>query len=294
MVSSDPDIRNLIVLQGPQYGGIVTAGGGIAVDMIMPISRQSPDSAILRIAGQYQGSGPVTLLLTGLWGGLRFEEELRVDLPSTAGAGVAGAGIWAYQQGEAWARGLVKYDLEAVKQLGKDYHIVNRQMSLLALEPGMDLWEEMPGKVVSGNGTTAQDANSGAPASLLDSRGAFMGQNTAASLDKATLEDILNATVGTLPPGTAARAPGLEELRCAALPASPSWSGTLPEAGSAGAVFRILDLQGRVMAEIRADRTATGFVARWQNPGRKGAFVVMARSGGRDLDAEILPGLRGR
>ena len=254
----------------------------MAVDMMMPMPRQTADSATLRIAGQYQGSGTATLTITGLWGGLRFEQELRVDLSSTSGAGAAGAGIWAYQQGEAWARGQVKQDIEAVKRLGKEYHIVNRQMSLLALEPGMDLWAEMPGKIVSGGGTIAEDANSGAPGAMVDSRGAFTGQNTAASLDKATLEDILNSTVGTLPPGAVARAQhmGGIALRRAAGIAFLEW--TLPEAGSEGAVFRILDLSGRVVTEIRAERTAAGFVARWQNPGRKGAFVVMARSGGRN------------
>ena len=147
--SSDPDIRNLVVLQGPQYGGIVLPAAA------SPRYDHAHTPAIPGLGdpahrGTIQGSGPATLTITGLWGGLRFAQELRVDLPSTSGAGAAGAGIWAYQQGEAWARGQVKYDVEAVKKLGKDYHIVNRQMSLLALEPGMDLWAEMPAKMLRG------------------------------------------------------------------------------------------------------------------------------------------------
>lgn len=288
VAASGPAIDHLVVLQDAIYNNIYLARPAMAVDMILPYPRQSPDSTTLRISGQYQGSGTATLTVTGLWGGLRFEEKLTVELPSNMGSGAAGAGIWAYQQGEAWGRAQVKYDVEAVKQLGKDYHIVNRQMSLLALEPGMDLWTEMPARDGSGGTTTARESNGAVPTSMKDSNGGFSGQTAAASLDKASLEDILNSTVGVKPPIAASGALGIGELalRRAAGAALLEW--TLPGAGAEGATFRILDPNGRSLAVLPAVRTAQGFAATWQEPARKGLVLVVARSGSRTVVKKIL------
>lgn len=295
-------IEHLVALQAQQYRYMLdmpmARDGGVVVDAVAKRSSdivapyyQGPDSVALRLSGQYKGSGSVTLTVTGLWGGLRFVQELRVDLPSTQASGAAGAGIWAYQQGEAWARGQVKYDLKAVQQLGKDYHIVNRQMSLLALEPGMDLWTEMPSRTAtngSEGGVAARDANSGAPASMIDSKVGFTGQNTAGALDKASLEDILNAAVGVIPPVISGRARGLGNfvLRRSGGSARLEWN--LPDAGVEGARFRILDLSGRSVAELAARRTATGYAAEWRSPGRNGVYFVVAQAGGRTLVRKIL------
>jgi hypothetical protein len=158
-------------------------------------------------------------------------------------------------------------------------------MSLLALEPGMQLWTEMPSRD-AGGGVAARDANAGVAVSMVDGRMGFTGQ-TAAALDGASLEDILNATVGVAPPAAGGRAagPGRLSLRRAGGLARLEW--TLPGAGAERAVIRILDLSGRTAAVLVAPRTATGYAAEWRGPARSGAFIVRAEAGGRSASGKI-------
>lgn len=289
-------VDRLVVLQVQRYWGylyelpMLRAGGGVMVDALAKRSDFGGpgygflDSLTLRISGQYRGSGQVTLTVTGLWGGLRFTEELHADLPSTQAASATGASIWAYQQGEAWGRDMLKDDIQAIQQLGKDYHIVNRQMSLLALEPGMDLWTEMPGKE-GGSGRGGNELVAGMPNS--DSKLAPNGQNAGATLDNVSLEDILNGTVPVLEPlAGRTQGPGEISLRRSGGVIQLGW--TLPGAEAGRAAIRILDLSGKSVAELVAARTATGFTAEWRNPGRNGAYFVIAQAGGRILVKKIL------
>lgn len=274
-------IDQLVVLQTQRSWGwneaVPMSGGIVASDAMLPYQRPSLDTVVLRLSGRYQGSGSVTFAVTGIWGGLRFSQEFKADLPASSGAGLLGAGIWAYQQTEYWGRSMVKIGLDAYKALGREYHIVNRQMSLLALEPGVPLWTEMPAKD-GGTASGGRELTSGAPAS--DGMIAVAGQTTAASLDKASLEDILNGTVGVNGP-VAALARGAGDLTLRRIGGSVSLAWALPGAGSEAATFRILDLAGKTVAELVGTRTAAGYAAEWRNAGKPGLHLVVARAGGR-------------
>lgn len=275
-------IDNLVVLQPQRHWGyfdVMPIRGEVAAsDMILPYQRPSQDTVILRLSGLNKGSGPVSFTVTGIWGGLRFSQEFKADLPSAAGSGPLGAGIWAYQQTESWGRSLAKIGLEAYKGLGRDYHIVNRQMSLLALEPGVPLWTEMPAKD-GGDAVAGREFTAGGPAT--DSKIASPGgQSTAASLDRASLEDILNGTVGVSGPvADKVRGAGGLALRRTGSTVSLAWDLTGAESGSA--TFRILDLSGKAVAEVRGARTATGYAGEWRHPGQPGLYLVVARADGR-------------
>jgi hypothetical protein len=103
------------------------------------------ENTVLRIAGQ--SNTPVNNLVTftvkGKTGGLRFYKNITaqgssVSIPSQVQKDFQ----WAFRNSEALAGGVYADKALAIKAVGKIYHIVTRQTSLLALEPGMKLWED--------------------------------------------------------------------------------------------------------------------------------------------------------
>ncbi len=270
-------IQNLTILQQSGYA-YYYGRGGITVDMmalekksssIAPYRYTSPDSIPLRISGQYQGSGKVTLKISGLWGGLPFLTEYTVDLPSSASSTALGAGIWALQRSEMLGRDYTGNHVAAIQQLGKDHHIVNRQMSLLALEPGMDLWTEMPSKTA----TTATSNESRVSNDAAMSPGAAPG----GSVDNVTLEAILNGFVPILP-GPVANKTVLPSLMARSMgnQVELNWANV----GQADqAEFIIVSLRGHVVATLIGKRQGNGYQAAWTSPKQQGLYVVMARAG---------------
>lgn len=268
-------IQNLTVLQQSSNTYYYRGGGGIAVDMVLnkkassiaPYRYVSPDSIPLRISGQYQGSGQVTLKVSGLWGGLPFFVEYALDLPSFAGGNALGAGIWALQRSEMLGRDYTGNHVAAIQQLGKDYHIVNQQMSLLALEPGVDLWTEMPSKATS----TSIESRTASDAAMTP------GGASGGSVDNVTLEAILNGFVPILP-GQVAGKMVLPSLMARSMgnQVELNWANV----GQADqAEFVIVSLKGHVVATLVGKRQGNGYQATWTSPKQQGLFVVMAKAG---------------
>jgi hypothetical protein len=267
-------------LDGPLFAMKSSASGALAkyADVVAP-NYGSPESASVRVSGRYHGSGKVTLKISGLWGGLRFTQDFSVDLPSTMGAGAEGVALWSYQQVEAWGRDALTDDIPAMVTLGKDHHVVNRQMSLLALEPGMNLWTDMPAKP----GQTAMNDTRAPGAGFNDKTSQIALQG--ANLDGASLEEILNGSItgiGTDTPKNQGN--GEMTLRQAGGRVGITWS-----AGATGAAsFRILDVSGRLVAEIPATRKGNILSAEWRANGRTGTYFLAAKAGSSTLTRKFV------
>jgi hypothetical protein len=270
-------IDKLVVLQETQnyayYGGPIMMDMAVRSDMVGPYRYQAPETTIVRLGGQYQGSGKVTFTLSGTWGGLKFSQNFSADLSLSSGAGEIGSAIWASQQTEALGRDYLTDDLLAMQKLGHDYHVVNRQMSLLALEPGMGLWTDMPTKP-SQTGTTNGRAEIGAPVSSDQKIGyATNGSN----LDASSLEEILNGTItgieiitkpslgnGEL---TLSKSAGMLQI---------SWDlrGNHPSAH-----FQIISITGRTVANLSVSRIGKTFSANWRPEAKTGTYYLKASAG---------------
>ena len=224
------------------------------------------DSASLRFSGTFQGSGTVTLKAAGIWGGLRFAKEFAVSLDAS-GASADGAALWANLKAEDLGRDWANYDPASVQKLGFDFHVVNRQVSLLALEPGVKLWENLPAKENASN-------RSGSPVTSAKDALGGGGMN----LDQADLDALVGARISGVRPGPAS--PALREglsVRGRSGISSIEW--ILPGT-TATARFRILDLSGREVAVLAAARSGDRFTAAWK-AARKGTYILRAESGAK-------------
>lgn len=282
-------VSELVVLQeNPfRYYGIVR--GGVVMDAMALAKKASGsalaksssslpyypyginrDTLVLRISGQYQGSGRVTGEITGIWGGLTFKQTFEIDLPASAGAGNKGAGIWAYQKSEVLGRDYLTDNIKAIQTLGKDYHIVNRQMSLLALEPGMELWTELP----SANG--ANGASGAAERSSTTTADMAMPAGSGA-IDQVSLDAILSDFVPIL------QGNGVRQARAGALVAKRSGSlleiSWLADTGIESADIEIYDLRGMRVAKALARRDGKALVTSLVAPAGNAPLLVKARAG---------------
>jgi hypothetical protein len=277
------EIQNWVVLQNQSYSYMYTRGVGVIMDKKATGSSalakiqstkswfgygySNPDSIPLRIAGQFKGSGRVTLLISGVWGGLAFNTEFEVDLGGTSIGNPLGAGLWAYQKSEVLGRDYATDNVKAVQQLGKDYHIVNRQMSLLALEPGMDLWTDMPSK----DGTTTTSTKG---ATSLD----MAPENSqTGSIDKITLENILNDFVPILQ-GIANRKELAQAVKTRILGTKMDLNWVVPE-GIANATFSLVNVTGRSQVTLAGKRQGNAFTATLDTPTQGGIYVLIAKAG---------------
>jgi hypothetical protein len=274
-------VGDLVVLQDQDYrvrAMLEKTGAralGKSANSILAGPYGSVDSAGLRFSGTFQGSGKVTLKVSGLWGGLRFEKSFTLGLDAS-GAREDGAGLWATLKAEELGRDWVKYDAAAVQKLGFDFHVINRQVSLLALEPGMKLWEDLPAK----EGANARDA-----ATSTEGKSSMSG---GMNLDQADLDALLNAQISGLKPGPAS--PGLREgLTVRAQGGLSSLEWTLA-GGAATARFRIFDLSGREVAVFAAARQGDRFTAAWKAP-RKGTYILRAESGAKTAVRKLALGM---
>lgn|GEM_PF-5103983 len=224
------------------------------------------DTIGLRLSGGFQGQGRLTLEVSGLWGGLPFVEEYTVDLNQNPAASQLGAGLWAHLQGEAWERDYRGDHVKDLQALGEEFHIVNRQMSLLALEPGMDLWTDMPSKTSSSGEAASQDAKQSIP-------DAYAGN----PLDQITLEAILSDFVAIGPRNGVAKKPiGDFVARRIGEQIEFAWElpGDLPIA-----TFRIVTPNGREVASLQGLRIGANRKAIWDSPRQSGVYLVIAKAG---------------
>nr|MDQ3003641.1 T9SS type A sorting domain-containing protein [Fibrobacterota bacterium] len=258
------------------------ASGALAKssDIVMPYPYQYPESTTVLISGRYQGSGKATLKMTGMLGGLRFSQEYSIELGSSSGAGAGGASLWSYQQVEAWGRDQAVDDIAAMVKMGKDYHVVNRQMSLLALEPGMDLWTELPSKPGQRAGGTGNLDN----ILVTMEKRPLMVQGM--SIDEASLEDILNGNITGLEPAHVGRK-GNGKISLAQADGAVGITWSYP-GNAQQARFQVLDLSGRLVSEIPAVRNGETFSAKWRSNGKTGTYFLVARAGEASLTRKIV------
>ena len=248
---------------------------------LYPYYGYNPDSTVVRVSGQYQSGGTASILMSGLWGGLRFSQEYSVSLPNSTGAGTDGAAIWAIQQSEAWGRDYSVDRLGDIQKLGRDFHIVNQQMSLLALEPGAQLWTDMPSKL--GTTGSTERLSIGAPVSDQKILTTFMAQGD--NLDAASLEDILNSTILAVEkPGPNKFNHGTLSLEESSGSIHISWALT---SGETQAHFQIMDISGKRIVELTATRQGQTYNTEWKPMARVGSYYLIAKSGHTKLVKKI-------
>jgi hypothetical protein len=100
-------------------------------------------SAQLYIAGESGSAldGKVTFTIQGKLAGLKFSKTF-VAISNNSEAGNPGNVQWAFRNTEQMA--IVNYTKFAtdIKNIGVQYHLITRQTSLLALEPGIEMWKD--------------------------------------------------------------------------------------------------------------------------------------------------------
>jgi Vault protein inter-alpha-trypsin domain len=284
-------ITNLVVNQGQYYNYGILLRGDVAMPGTMVLDKKSAggaalaksasmlpygyyggtrDTVDLRMSGNFQGSGRVTVVIEGLWGGLRFATEVELEMLATDGKDdTQGAGIWAMLKGEEIGLNYAEEDIKAIQALGKEYHIVNRQMSLLALEPGMELWTEMPSK----DGQTGTRTSTEAPTTQDSMKGVSPGS----TVDNVSLESILKDFV-PIAKGASLRLNKVGSIsqRVSGGQLELSWS---LEGAQGEATFRIVQMSGREVARLQGVRGEKGFTASMALPSLRGTYWVIAKSG---------------
>lgn len=111
--------------------------------LALPYSNYNQENVLLRIAGQAEllDGSLVTFTLEGKIGGLKFKKVITAENNWNAANNIGGV-QWAFRNSEALSGTDYYEKSNAIKVIGKQYHIVTRQTSLLALEPGMQLLED--------------------------------------------------------------------------------------------------------------------------------------------------------
>jgi hypothetical protein len=166
----------------PHFQGInlVALIPGISVSNLTYTYKVLSNGVRLNVAGHLQeNNDDFNMFIKGYLDGHRFLKKIGGGIPSIAMDSSSPNVQWAFRKTEHFAQEDLHNHLYDIKQLGMDYQIVTRNTSLLALEPGMLLWEgegEPPPNVVSresdllvGNFVDAVFANEFSRVILLDS-----------------------------------------------------------------------------------------------------------------------------
>jgi hypothetical protein len=217
-------------------------------------STYSVSNPLLRVAGRtaidrFKGSCAFTL--SGKLGGLRFIKNFiaATDYSPASADRLFNDVQWPFRKSEWLAYSNFPVNAGAIKQIGKEYHILTRQTSLLALEPGVSLWEDTVNAVtpVTGGSTNAINlmiipnssmdrAIGGAPAS-----NSMYG--TGFDIDAVSLADIARADVVPLPDN-----PSRQNVFAAEMIGGNLFL-RLPSFIKGNATIALYDLTGRRIAE---------------------------------------------
>lgn len=260
--------------------------------MVLP-STYNANSVLVRIAGRIaiENSGkPVAVNIRGKTGGLWFTcaaTAVGGYTPTVSSYRPFVDPQWAFRRSEQLGFDNYIDNAVAIKAIGIDYHIVTRQTSLLALEPGMELWvdsawqqqQESVVRTDAGVAGEAMDAswtatskNGGAPTTAVGS---------GVPLDGISLTDILAG--GDI----ASVVEQKEQLRAFSVKAAGAMIHiTLPSVyANAPVTLRLYDLKGRLVAQksIGRDESA-GSTLRWNIarsvPGlSRGLYTIHVSSG---------------
>jgi len=157
----------------------------------------------MHIAGRttIENSGkPVTVTIKGKLDGLWFSSTFTASgsyLPIISSFRPLASPQWAYRTTEKLAFDDYVGNASRIKALGKEYHIVTRQTSLLALEPGMKLWEDTAWQTAENKnvivpGASAREIAVGDQAVLTTADGmVYSTSGSGFNIDGITLENLL-------------------------------------------------------------------------------------------------------
>lgn len=97
----------------------------------------------LHIAGQTTSpiEGNITFDIRGKLGGLKFNKTFTAVTDQKT-AGTQGSVQWAFRYAEEMAALNFAKFADDIKNVGMQHHIITRQTSLLALEPGIEMWKD--------------------------------------------------------------------------------------------------------------------------------------------------------
>ena len=84
---------------------------------------------------------------------------------------------WAFRTTEWLAADNYSANAAAIKQIGREYHLVTRQTSLLALEPGMNLWPDTLSLQPDASGSGGSLVFAAMPSSALTINNSFAAAN---------------------------------------------------------------------------------------------------------------------
>jgi hypothetical protein len=135
-------------MYGPYYGRMMFKRAALAKSAKMVLPSYDPNNSMLRVVGKSainNFSGQATFTVTGKLGGLCFSKTFTAKtdyLPLYSDVSLQADQLWASQTAEMLNNADPQANFSAIKELGKEYHIVTPQTSLIALEPGMTLWND--------------------------------------------------------------------------------------------------------------------------------------------------------
>jgi hypothetical protein len=220
------------------------------------------DTLDMNWAAQAKPGTTAAFRVTGRWGGLRFVKEITTSTPAGTGLPEAGA-AWAQMRLDGrkdWTDGQLDW------KVGMAFHMATSGVSLLALEPGMTLWDD----TTKGNNPNTPKTSSGTAA--MDR---LYLESANAVLDSVSLEDIVAGratgirSVSGKSVGQGLMVRGSREIRF-----------TLPGVQQAGAM-KIQDLMGRTVATVTMERDGTGYAATWQAPAGRRTLVAQVKADGK-------------
>ncbi|MBD3419870.1 MAG: hypothetical protein GF398_07120 [Chitinivibrionales bacterium] len=137
------------------YDDIMIARPMAKSSSLMPYPYWGEPSVMLYVAARAKGksplSGPYPFSISGTLGGLSFTKDITAR--PLADGGSASDVQWSFRKSEGLAQNGWHDNAARIKEIGKNYHIVTRQTSLLALEPWMKMWTD--------TNTTREQQNAG-------------------------------------------------------------------------------------------------------------------------------------
>ncbi len=290
-VSGAGSSEAVILWNGYNYCNYCYQRGGALIEMALAKSSASSsskmiapwyynqfDSIPIYISGKYSGSGAIKAEISGKIGGLHFKELRTGNLSSATGAASSGASIWSYQKSEELSQDYAHYgelQIKQIQKLGKDYHVMNRQLSLLALEPGMQLWDSLPNQQTNQTAAVTVSGPRSSDEALVSDK---MALGTQLNIDSLSLADILNNEVSGLQEsimqGLVSGLTVQSKGKAILFSLNPSGSKKMTNLK-----FQILDLQGKQVKQLGSEISGTQINATWNAEAAKPGIYVVNVSG---------------